>query len=780
MMNCKPQSKPSNSEPLDSLEPLDPNDEPPQDRFCDVVLDGGVINGVVYPGFLLELARKFHFRSIGGTSVGAIAGALAAACEFNRRYQGNNGFNEGLAKMPAELASWVDEPTQMTKIRSLFQPDPKVKRLFDWFVDVLGTRMKRIDKQAEERQKREAESNSIIKTDEIPVLPMQLRNWVMTVLEKLLKSLKDNSTQPTNWVMMALGKAIRYFGPDFLSILFWVLVTLDFGLFVFLVMQIDLAWIFVFGGIFFLFCVMVLHPFLIFIEQICALIKLPSAGICTGMKVSQTDGDGLFEWLHEGIQKAANLPLHQPLTFLDLWQAPCGPKAADGGQEPKSIDLRMITTCLSHGRIYELPFSDDNAVLMFRLSEFKPYFPESIIAHLRRVSQPMNVDTCGVLQKNFQKRNQDLRSVPDFVDTNLAYKEFIPKWEKCKKEIQAKFEEKEDEKNGLNESDIREFPWTDLPIVVAARMSMSVPILFQNIPLIGFKLDGRTEDIKLVRLWFADGGIGSNFPIHLFDKAIPRWPTFGLKILDEPPRNDSQNKPLVANMPYAHKDGADDTLLYPKDDSEFSAINKKSSTSSIGSFIKMLFSVYTSAKDGHDQSFLRMPDVRNRVVRIYMNHRAGNMLNLKIEPDKIIQLARDVGTYGGQIAANAYLAEVSISKYSWVNSWQDHRWVRFNMLTTGLRKYLSGFSHVSQLEGLPGTANCNTLRDQVLQATQKPPLRSRSQPSDEMILTQLQSEQLLKIIDAISELETQLKALDMPQQPYVPEPMPVLRFKPTY
>ena len=58
---------------------LDPLTRPPLDRYCDVVLDGGVINGVVYPGFLIEIARKFRFRSLGGTSVGAIAASLAAA-----------------------------------------------------------------------------------------------------------------------------------------------------------------------------------------------------------------------------------------------------------------------------------------------------------------------------------------------------------------------------------------------------------------------------------------------------------------------------------------------------------------------------------------------------------------------------------------------------------------------------------------------------------------------------------------------------------------------------
>ena len=41
-------------------------EEPPADRFCDLVLNGGVASGVVYPWALVELARHYRFRNIGG------------------------------------------------------------------------------------------------------------------------------------------------------------------------------------------------------------------------------------------------------------------------------------------------------------------------------------------------------------------------------------------------------------------------------------------------------------------------------------------------------------------------------------------------------------------------------------------------------------------------------------------------------------------------------------------------------------------------------------------
>lgn len=728
------------------LDPLDPNDEPPQDRFCDVVLDGGVINGVVYPGFLIELARKFRFRSLGGTSVGAIAAALAAACEYNRRYQGNNGFNEGLAKMPTELASLVDEENQITKIRSLFQPEPKVERLFNWFVDLLGTRLQRIDAQVINREKREvkAEAEAFESTPETShFMRLLLLAWV---------------------------KAVDHFGPNSWWLFWWMLAALDGVLLISKDYALTYPWQIMLWQFFYLLGVILIHPVCIAIVQVCRLIKSPGFGACTGMRASPSNAEGLFEWLYEGVQKAANLPIHKPLTFADLWQAPCGPKAADGSQEPRSIDLRMITTCLSYGRIYELPLEDDTAFVMFKLSELKPYFSDAVMAHLRRVSKPVIVESCSFLQSKLQKRSVVIGQMED---PNLS-KDASDKLHKKVADLTIEFKACED---GFGEPDIRELPRADLPIVVAARMSMAVPILFQSIPLIGFNLDENFEDTKLVRLWFSDGGIGSNFPIHLFDKPIPRWPTFGLKILDESPRKTSTNSSLKAYIPFGHLDGMDDNLLYSKDNSGFTNIDEKKS--SIRSFIKMVFSIYTSAKDGHDQSFLRMPDVRNRIVRIYMDHRAGNMLNLKIEPDKIIQLARDVGALGGRLAAQAYLAQVPQTRHAWVNAWQDHRWVRFSMLTEGLRSYLKGFTHAVHLNALPGSENSNTLIDQVKQSTQNPPLASRSNPSDEVLLTQNQSSQFLAIINAISVLETQLLALDSPQ-PYTPEPMPVLRFKPRY
>ena len=77
----------------------------------------------------------------------------------------------------------------------------------------------------------------------------------------------------------------------------------------------------------------------------------------------------------------------------------------------------------------------------------------------------------------------------------------------------------------------------DLPVVVAARISLSFPILISTVPLwqIHHRKDGEPQ---LRRMVFSDGGISSNFPVHLFDSPLPTRPTFALNLTgferDEP------------------------------------------------------------------------------------------------------------------------------------------------------------------------------------------------------------------------------------------------------
>lgn len=96
-------------------------------QSCDIVMKGGITSGVVYPLALVELATKYRFANIGGTSAGAMAAAAAAAAEYGRPIP-NAGF-ERLAKVPQEIGS---------RLLSLFQPTPLLRPLFKIFVAALS------------------------------------------------------------------------------------------------------------------------------------------------------------------------------------------------------------------------------------------------------------------------------------------------------------------------------------------------------------------------------------------------------------------------------------------------------------------------------------------------------------------------------------------------------------------------------------------------------------------------------------------------------------------
>ncbi|MDQ3898078.1 MAG: patatin-like phospholipase family protein [Actinomycetota bacterium] len=87
-------------------------------RDVDMVMKGGITSGVVYPLAVCELARTRRFRSLGGSSAGGIAAAMAAAAEFAR----DSGGFKRLALLPVQLGD---------DLLAIFQPSRGTKPLFD-------------------------------------------------------------------------------------------------------------------------------------------------------------------------------------------------------------------------------------------------------------------------------------------------------------------------------------------------------------------------------------------------------------------------------------------------------------------------------------------------------------------------------------------------------------------------------------------------------------------------------------------------------------------------
>src|SRR5262249_29862760 len=90
---------------------------------CDLVLKGGGVSDVAYPSAIVELAKHYQFRSVGGTSAGALGASIAAAAEYARD---SGGFLR-VAKIPEQIADHLFDQ---------FQPAPGLEPLFDMVIAV--------------------------------------------------------------------------------------------------------------------------------------------------------------------------------------------------------------------------------------------------------------------------------------------------------------------------------------------------------------------------------------------------------------------------------------------------------------------------------------------------------------------------------------------------------------------------------------------------------------------------------------------------------------------
>lgn len=79
----------------------------------------------------------------------------------------------------------------------------------------------------------------------------------------------------------------------------------------------------------------------------------------------------------------------------------------------------------------------------------------------------------------------------------------------------------------------------DMEVALAVRMSMSIPLFFEPVRFENPKT-GETHVI-------VDGGVLSNYPVWLFDSdGAPKWPTFGLRLVEEHATSDAVAEELDA------------------------------------------------------------------------------------------------------------------------------------------------------------------------------------------------------------------------------------------
>lgn len=689
--------------------PAQVTEEPPFDRFCDLVFTGGVASGVVYPWAIVELARAFRFKNIGGTSVGAMAAALAAAAEYGRRH-GHDAAFEVLRLAPAKLGQ-PGADGRTTHMLSLFQPSPAGRRLMQLWA----------------RLGRGQTSAQVQAGDAATTTPGGLLKQALFELPRIYA------------VPLVRGAVFGFGAVKLVSYLcgfpLWPTRPLELAL-------------------------MALGALALAVCELCRGIRRDIRdgvirhhyGLCKGARVTAPNGadpgEGLTDWLHEGVQRSAGLrPGDAPLTFRDLWCAPAFPGApvqrccAEGAPARRSINLQMITSNLTHRRPYRLPLDDTNNKLYFCPVELEGYFPPTVLAALVKASRPYEP----------AKRT---------VDHDPQGRPYEPP------------------DAGPMAGRLRELPGADMPIVVAARLSLSFPLLLSAVPLWAVDYEAPPGQRALRRCWFTDGGVSSNFPIHLFDAAVPRWPTFGFWLDRHPPycyghendvwlpkyanqgRGDNWDRFDPGSRP-GRQAGAAGATSAGGGPAPGGGTSPPAGFDALGGF---LLSLIGTAIDWRDRTSFQLPHVRNRVVRLMLRAGEGG-LNIAMPREQILRMAHRYGTKAGLAFVQAYAPEHGQPS----RRWREQRWIRLNLLVNSLRERLDGLAEAVRwpAHAMPMDAALSSARHGAADPVEDEGHQYRVEPS--------QVDALSTLIQALEALEDTLQAAP-PAYRGVPEPE--LRLRP--
>lgn len=375
-------------------------------------------------------------------------------------------------------------------------------------------------------------------------------------------------------------------------------------------------------------------------------------GICRGLGESDVH-PGFTDWLADRIDDIAGLPVDsRPLRFGQLWT---GTTATGNGANDRHIDLRMITTCLSEGRPYEMPW--DARRFFYDPQQWRTLFPEQVVRALEAAPS---------------------LTAPDDED------ETEWRWEE---EIAA-----------ARDTRLRRLPDAEhLPVIVAARLSLSFPLLISAVPL--WTIDRRhpqsrdtmqryrdalktdapppASGLQFRQEWFTDGGFCSNFPVHLFDAALPSRPTFAINLGRFP--NDGQPDPdQRENVEWAKDNRAIPPTSIEIPERGFGAI---------GAFGA---AAVNTARNWQDSSYLDQPGYRDRIVRVLQTKREGG-LNLHMDAPTIDGLADR-----GRIAATVIIQQFTQPRYPRSNpvatGWDNHRWVRYRALLSLLPDWVASYA----------------------------------------------------------------------------------------
>src|SRR5688572_637132 len=336
-------------------------------------------------------------------------------------------------------------------------------------------------------------------------------------------------------------------------------------------------------------------------------------GLSNGLSAKGTGTAPLTNWMYALFNRLAGLPTDRPLVFGDLWMG----RLLKEGEQPdpgveRAINLEVVTTNLTHLSPYTVPFRHET--FYFDPREWAVLFPREVVSWMKAHA--------GTLDRAVVCEGRALLPLPR----------------------PAK-----------------------LPIVVAARLSLSFPGLVSAVPLyaVDFSLKRNQEPagpFEADRCWFSDGGICSNFPIHFFDSPLPSWPTFAI------------------NLKEPHPDHPKDLVWLPSGNgSGVLASMKRFSQKGtpLAHLVEFVGAILSTMLDWRDNLQTRMPGYRNRIVHISLHKHEGG-LNLTM-PKELIE----------NLTTRGALAGVKLREDF---NWPQHVWARYRTTMCMAEHYLETFS----------------------------------------------------------------------------------------
>jgi predicted acylesterase/phospholipase RssA len=354
--------------------------------------------------------------------------------------------------------------------------------------------------------------------------------------------------------------------------------------------------------------------------------------------------DKMTGWLYGLYQRLAGKPMDDPLTFGDLWQA----KRIEGEQ---GIRLSLMAVNLSLGRPVRITHDDEHQWLeedeeyWFDPADFERLFPKVV--------------------------------------------------------VKAMLAAAEAEKGGRSGRYLRFPRMARVPVIVGVRLSFALPILFSAVKL--YKRDATRLPVErlagkavpeaaLEPCWFVDGGVCTSLPIHLFDKPMPRWPTFAVNLRSIHP--DAHERGGEALRVWMDSDFATDPAhgllrewwkridvdAIPGDPTRFTPVKPAEQ------IFRLMGAMFATAIGWVDGAQLRLATCRDRVAHVCLEKQEG-AFNVDTDARAIKHLA-ELGTSGGAKLAEHF--------HKGTHGWPKHRAVRYlaamQLAARFIDDFESGFS----------------------------------------------------------------------------------------